>query len=272
MPHNANDRYPTSLKPLDNSSKDSQFEADIYQMFMDLVEEYIRSDERDLNVGSAPYLGSFDLVSRNVEVDGLSLINNDDEPAMRYLYQAWRARNPKRGLAFVDTYLRLLFGDNAEAYQMWQNKDHPYPEKLNYQDDGNSYLTSRVRVLFKDLLDRSNLTEDIRIINPAIKSSLAAKFILEIHALISADAIRRERIEEFTVESDSDNRKYTANHVLGFNHLPVHVNPQHLQIANASEVNITAEASISPRFILHRNNSLSISNLAHLSQKVSNRY
>ena len=178
-------RYPVRLDPLSKSHRDDQLEDDIYKVFQSIFEKYIRPYERDLNVHAVPHLGSFDLVSRSVEKDGLSLINNDEESVMRYLYKAWKARNPKRGLSFVKLYLRLLFGGNADIYQMWQRKGLPYPEYLIESDDGDSFLTSRVRVVFEDLISRTGIADDINRIAPALRVSIAARFVLEVYARVS---------------------------------------------------------------------------------------
>ena len=178
-------RYPVALAPLDYSHRDNQFEADLYQMFMDLYEDYLRVDERDLNVSAVPHLGSFDLVSRNVEMDGLALINNDDEPAMRYLHKAWKHRNPKRGLEFLETYLQLLFPNSWKVNQLWHPKDsqEQYPIDVATRKesiDGESFLTSRIRVSIYGAVDDKDYLSRI---TPAIRSVLPARLLLEVTGL-----------------------------------------------------------------------------------------
>jgi hypothetical protein len=177
--------FPVNIEPLLKTHADNDVEQELYQIFCDVFEEYIRDKERDVNVSGMPHLGSFDLVSRHVEKDGLALINKGDEAAMRYLFKAWKARNPKRGLHFIKTYLQLLWKGEASAYQMWQDKAHPYPTRLYESEQPNSFLTSRIRVVFDDLIGRENITNEIMETAPALRSSLALRFVLEIYARLS---------------------------------------------------------------------------------------
>lgn len=176
-------RYPVELQPLQKSFKNDELERELIQMFMDLVEKHIRPRERDLNVMGMPHLGSFNLVSRFVEEDGLALINNDDEPAMRYLHKAWKARNPKRGFHFLETYLQLLFPNSWKVQQLWNPKDlmkYPYPAHSDFkhiaEDSGDVFLTSRVRV---NVYKPTNRKDYLDIIEPAIRSALPARFVIE---------------------------------------------------------------------------------------------
>jgi len=182
-----------SLKPLVNSWEDNGFERDIKQVFIDLFENYIRRQERDANVYGVPHLGSFNLVSRHVERDGLALLNNSDEPAMRYLFKAWKARNPKNGLHFLRTYLQLLWPNSWELDQQWQDKNEPYPTALSAvryipsavggDASDTHYLTCRIVAAIE--FD-GNPFEMIKI-EPALRSSLGAEFLLELRVLVKAE-------------------------------------------------------------------------------------
>lgn len=142
---------PPDQQPLKKSWERDGFERDVKSVFADLFEKHLRLKERDINVYGMPHLGSFELISRNVERDGLSLLNNDDEAAMRYLFKAWKVRNPKRGLHFLRTYLQLLWPNKWELDQQWQSKEGNYPEGLSplkyvqsNNPDETHYLTFRI--------------------------------------------------------------------------------------------------------------------------------
>lgn len=181
--------YP-DLAPLKKSWEWNAFEHDVKEVFIDLFEEYLRKQEREANVYGMPHLGSFELVSRHVERDGLSLLNNEDEPAMRYLFKAWKSRNPKRGLHFLRTYLQLLWPDSWEVDQQWQDKNEPYPTALSpvryiptaTNDDASDthYLTCRIvaAIQFK------GTPEEYAKITPALRSSLGAEFLFELRTLV----------------------------------------------------------------------------------------
>lgn len=178
------------LAPLKKSWEWNAFEHDVKNIFLDLFEDHLRKQEREANVYGMPHLGSFELVSRNVGRDGLSLLNNEDEPAMRYLFKAWRARNPKRGFHFLRTYLQLIWPNSWELDQQWQDKNKPYPTALaparyintatNDDASDTHYLTCRVVAS----IEFDGNPFDIKKIEPAIRSSLGAEFLFELRVLV----------------------------------------------------------------------------------------
>lgn len=170
---------PVGLGPLKASFDYSDVEEEVKQIFMDVFVDFMRANERELNVFGAPHLGSFELIERFVKEDGLSMIRKEDEAAMRYLFRAWKARNPKRGLHFLRTYLQLLWPNGWSVEQMWQDKSLPYPTSLMpgsaSPSEATHYLTSRVVVSVEDSDETgANLLQ----IGPALRSTLGAKFVL----------------------------------------------------------------------------------------------
>lgn len=172
---------PVGLGPLKHSNDDNAVEADLKQMFIDLYYDFIRAGERELNVYGSPHLGSFDLIERFVKEDGLSLLRKEDEDAMRYLFRAWKARNPKRGFHFLRTYLQLLWPNAWTCEQMWQEKGYAYPTRLAPSSglppdpSATHYLTSRVVV---SVVDPDESGANLASVAPAIRGVLGAKFVL----------------------------------------------------------------------------------------------
>lgn len=171
------------LEPIGKGAAFDDYERELFDLFRTVFRTQLRDSERALNVYGVPHLGSADLIERNVKQDGLALLHRDDEPALRYLFLAWRTRNPRRGLHFLRTYLQLLYSNGWIAEQQWQRKDTPYPLGLatpreiagDPQDD--HYLTSRVAVLIgSDDEDGTGLPQ----IAPALRSVVAAKYVLDI--------------------------------------------------------------------------------------------
>jgi len=116
-----------SGEPLRNSHAAGDVENELKQVFLDLFAT-LGQESFDVNVMGAAHLGSFDLVQRMVNHDGLVLLpGNREEEATRYLYRAWKSGDvQKRGIHFVRTYLQLLFAGQAEVRQMWHRKGEPY--------------------------------------------------------------------------------------------------------------------------------------------------
>ena len=120
------------LLPLEASFSENDVEADLKQMFLDIFGSTLAADVFDVNVLGAAHLGSFDLVRKAVNTDGLVLLQGDrEEAATRYLYRAWKSGDVQgRGLHFLKTYLQMLFPNQCEIEQLWQDKDYPYPTAL----------------------------------------------------------------------------------------------------------------------------------------------
>lgn len=172
-----------SLAPLLKSAEFDSVEGDFKRQFLDLFENNLRGAEREINVAGAPHLGSLSQVERHVSRDGLALLRSSD-PVMRYLFKAWKARNPKRGMHFLRTYLQLIYPNGWMVEQMWHSKAKPYPTELVRTGEiGASdpsvdhYLTSRVRVYIDDIgADGKGFVELI----PALRAVAPAKLVLEI--------------------------------------------------------------------------------------------
>lgn len=173
-----------TMNPLVNSHAATNLEAELKDLFIMLYEESMSATADDINVYGAPHLGSFALIERNIDQDGLTVLRETTDERIRYLFRAWRHRNPQRGMHFLRTYLSCLFGDNAESAQLWQKKSEPYPTALKtaaeIDEDGDAindyFLTSRVRVdigsdMLPDQLARS------------IRSAVAARILLNLRIL-----------------------------------------------------------------------------------------
>lgn len=117
---------------LEHSFAQNEIEADCKRLVADLFQKMLGVQAFDINVLGSAHLGSFDLVRRAVNADGLVLIQGDrEEAATRYLYRAWKSSNQQgRGLHFLRTYLQMLFPNACEVEQLWQDKDKPYPLAL----------------------------------------------------------------------------------------------------------------------------------------------
>ena len=175
-----------TLAPLVNSAAYDEVEAELKQVFLDLFATYLRSTERDLNVVGVAHLGSLDLLEKMIKQDGLAVFG-DDTYAVQYLYRSWHARNPKRGMIFLKTYLQLIWPGGWIVEQMWQDKRQPYPTALvarssitDADPTTNYFLTSRVVV---SISDDAESGINIPRVEPALRSVLAARFLLEIQNL-----------------------------------------------------------------------------------------
>lgn len=154
MPFDLPNAAPPELIALQLShTRDDSIEADIKRLALDLFRDYLGEDAFDANVLGMAHLGSFDLVRRFIQADGLGMLRSDrEEAAMRYLYRAWKASDTQgRGLHFLRTYLQLLFPGEAEVQQLWHAKDHPY---------GTAWRSGQSRYLLHHFLGQAGVRLD----------------------------------------------------------------------------------------------------------------
>ena len=181
------------LAPLANSFVQGKSEEELRNLMLDVFDKTLAEDVFDVNVSGSKHLGSFDLVRRAVNADGLVLRQGDtEESATRYLYRAWNSRNVQgRGLHFLRTYLQLLFPNLCTVEQMWQQKDKPYPTALVTSGDSmvtpidpeKMFLTSRVEIA----LDLSVTTRNIRTLTNIIRSITPARLVPQFRFRLAFD-------------------------------------------------------------------------------------
>ena len=174
------------IQPIKRSFDATQVDESVKRVYLQLIEELLRVDERRVNVYGAPFLGGRELQAKAIKQDGFAVINRDNE-SLYYLYKAWKYRNRMRGLHLLRTYLQTLWKDGWTAEQMWQRKDKPYPTALETyeqakQNIGNYYLTSRIYVGIDDV---SELGQNLLKLLPSIRTTLAAKYVLNLYLLRS---------------------------------------------------------------------------------------
>lgn len=172
-----------SMAPLENSYARNDFEQELKDLFIDLFKTNLGESAFNAFVLGSPHLGSFDLVRKSVNADGISLLqSNGEETATRYLYRAWKSGDvQKRGLHILRMYIKLMFGSLAEVTQQQHPNSEPYPTQLvDYDPDiglyEDHYLTSRVYVD----IDSSLADESIKKIASSVQSVLPARFVPEI--------------------------------------------------------------------------------------------
>ena len=171
------------MAALQNSYTNNNFEKEIKNLFIRLFKEHLGESAFNAFVLGSPHLGSFDLVRKSINTDGISLLqSNVEEATTRYLYRAWKSGDvQKRGLHILRVYVKLLFGNLAEVTQLQHSIHDTYPINLVEYKSGESllpdhYLTSRVYVD----IDSSFADASIKRIASSVQSILAARFVPEI--------------------------------------------------------------------------------------------
>ena len=185
---------PPSLTPIEKSHVVGDVERELKQIFIDLFRDTLSAQVFDVNVAGVPHLGSFDLVRRSINVDGLVLIpgGENEEPATRYLYRAWKSQNAQgRGLHFMRTYLQMLFPNVCEVEQLWHRKDVAYPEGIVSLrdtpdvDTSDLWLTSRIRLSLDTGVNTNAVPNLLHIIRSVIPARLVPEFMFWLQIFIS---------------------------------------------------------------------------------------
>ncbi len=170
-------------------------EGDLKQLVTDIFEQELARRLFDANVLGAPHLGTFDLVRRNVNADGLVLLpNSTEEEATRYLYRAWRSRdNDGRGLHFLKTYLQMLFPNLCDVEQMVQSKYKPYPTDLypasTHGGDSDKFLTSRIEITLDWMCEVTNFHKLMSVFRSVIPARLTPLFRIRLTILLLIEAL-----------------------------------------------------------------------------------
>ncbi|WP_395601239.1 hypothetical protein AB4P95_29945 (plasmid) [Pseudomonas sp. A1437] len=168
------------LMPLVKSAEYDDVEGEFKALFLSLYKQFVDAQVSEVAMYGMPQIGPSSLIERHVSGDGLAVMTNTTEDRIRYLFHAWRYRNPQRGTAFLRAYLNTLFGPVFTIDQMWCPKNGVYPDDVrdsyematsgaNYDD---YFLTSRLRVD----IETKALPEKVV---AAARTALAARMVLE---------------------------------------------------------------------------------------------
>lgn len=171
------------LIPLQRSAEFDEVEAELKALFLSLYKKRLAAQVEELTLAPMPNLGGDEAISRGLNNDGLAMLRNTASENIRYLFHAWRYRNPQRGTKFLAIYLRALFGSVFTIAQLWCRKEGVYPvdvmSEQEIKDAGEDladfFLTSRLRV------DIETEIVPERILRAA-RTAVASRFVLELRA------------------------------------------------------------------------------------------
>ena len=171
------------LIPLQQSAEFDDVEAELKALFLSIYKKRMAAKVDELLLAPMPNLGGDEAISRALNNDGLAMLRTTASQNIRYLFHAWRYRNPQRGTTFLATYLRSLFGSVFTIAQLWCRKGGVYPVDVMSdaeiisagEDFANFFLTSRLRV------DIETEIVPERILRAA-RTAVAARFVLELRA------------------------------------------------------------------------------------------
>lgn len=171
----------TPIYPFVASEMTEEIELAWKNVFLRVFKKMLWHRQRDLLHYGSPYLAQSALLTKFALNDGLSLMRADgDIDRLRYLFKAWRVKNPKRGFHFLRTYLQMLYPDGFTIEQLWQETDKPYTTSLVNAEgvrrkNTPHWLTSRIKISITDISEDG---QQILQYVSTIQSIIGARFVV----------------------------------------------------------------------------------------------
>lgn len=110
-----------------------------------------------------PHFGSAEVVERFTKQDGLVVLRRpqSSEQIMRVIYANWISLGSKRGIAFLEFVLQMLWPDQWQISRLYHSITlaDQYPNLVTEFEVNDSFLTSRIFVLMNESVDPEELTE-----------------------------------------------------------------------------------------------------------------
>lgn len=149
------------LKPLENSAVFDLEEEQLKKLFMTVIEDLYAEKINDIySYGTASY-GSHLVLERFIKQMGLVVLRRPDtsHTIMRILYENWTALASKRGLAFLEFALELLWTNKWKIIRLWHSRllASQYPNLVTVTQQPDSFLTSRIYVVMDPSIDLTEL-------------------------------------------------------------------------------------------------------------------
>ncbi|MEC7121023.1 MAG: hypothetical protein VXW65_14140 [Pseudomonadota bacterium] len=168
------------LKPLTESSHQAtELEQALTEIFVQLYAEHLADRDHSIDCSGVPWLADFETQARFSAQDGISIYYKAGyEAHMTHIFRAWSSRRVKRGLNFLDFYMRMLWPEQYSIDWLWHNRDLaqlPYPTALTLAETPNHFPTHR----FVLSLDQSISLPDIQQILPSLRSVVPAEYVMQ---------------------------------------------------------------------------------------------
>ncbi len=175
------------LTPYSQSHTHDELEEAMQSVFITAFHELYGEAIRDIHHFGMPHLGSPKVVERFSKQDGLVVLRrpNSSDEIMRVIYANWRSLASKRGLAFLEFVLQMLWADQWEVKRLYHSIDliDRYPTVTTVEPVDNSFLTSRILISLDsdvDFSEASHLAPTLfRLVPANIVAQISSKFETE---------------------------------------------------------------------------------------------
>ena len=162
------------MGPFHYSHSHDETEEQLKHLFIDLFMELFSEKVTNIHHYGMPIFGNSDVIERFTKHDGLAVVRRpqSSDLIMRIIYTNWKSLASKRGLAFLEFVLQMIWVDQWEIHRLWHSwsRRADYPDLTTIDKTTGSFLTSRVMVLMSievDLRELSELTPSLQRLVPA---------------------------------------------------------------------------------------------------------
>lgn len=151
------------LDPLQLSHTANDLELAMQDIFIKTYLDALGAEIQDIFDYSTPTFAGAGVVERFTKQDGLVVLRRPvlSESLMRVIYSNWVSLGSKRGLAFLEFVLNMLWPKQYQIKRLFHPQDRAldYPKRLTYADSPDNFLTSRVHVVMNHDVNMSELAE-----------------------------------------------------------------------------------------------------------------
>lgn len=182
------------LQPYINSYTSDEDEDVVKQVFIKVFTELYGDRIKDiLDYGMPQFLSSQNVVERFTKQDGLAVIRRpaSSDIIMRIIYANWNALGSKRGLAFLEFVLQMLWPNKWKIFRVYHSisrvAQYPALATIARTSDSDSFLTHRIMILMTPDVDNTEIAE----LTPTLQRLVPARVVPVVGVNVS--------IEPFTI-------------------------------------------------------------------------
>lgn len=172
------------LLPYRQSAAYDDTEKALQRLFIDVFTELFSDQIEDIHHYGMPHFGSPKVVERFTKQDGLVVLRRptSSDLIMRVIYANWRSLASRRGLAFLEFVLQMIWSDKWEIQRLYHSKARSsrYPSLVTPMPTRDSFLTSRIMIVLAQDVDPSEVLELTPIISKLVPANIVANIAVSV--------------------------------------------------------------------------------------------
>ena len=172
------------LAPYEQSFAFDELEEDLQAIFIKVFNELYGDIVTDIHHYGMPHLGSPAVIERFTKQDGLAVLRrpSSSDEIMRIIYSNWKSLASKRGLAFLEFVLQMLWADQWEVRRLYHSiaMVDLYPTVATVEPIEDSFLTSRITISMNSGVDFSEVSELAPTLYRLVPANIVAQISSEI--------------------------------------------------------------------------------------------